>query len=603
MLLHKTKMISSLLSLYLSLLVNHHLLKQANAMNNERRNHHLRAQHQQGAWRRRSGTEFEKMRIRINTDELERGKGYSDRDDSRIDALIDDILPESVKIWSEALSVRPLIDPVVLDDDECGGVPVPSNDQSHGVEDADLIVYVGLEDDCSGNTFARAGSCLYEEELDRPIAGRIKICLDEIDLDDDDQVSDEDIELHIGVHVHEIGHILGISTYNFSLYRKPNGEPWGTTERTVTCANGETKTMDVPNVLTEEDGVWEIRTLAVVQVVRNQFDCQSLTGARLENQSSSNCFSSHLDERYFFNDVMGKTVHMHNMLTPVTLAILEDSGWYQPDYTKSTIASFGHGAGCNFVHKDCIVDGDVPDYSRGFFCNELWSSSGASRQCDATHTIRASCDLRDDEEPPKDFEWFEDEDWGGSFTRADHCPLNRYWTEHCNEDTRCFNVEDDDSVCLEFECKQQQQRVTFDVDGTTFTCDEDFEVVETSIGNVVCPRFAAICPEAVCPGNCSGRGVCDWDSGTCECDDKDDDSAGCWDSLFSASSGGNGGGAGDNQPPVSLPSASPTASPTKEKDAKDNNDKDKDKDKGGKDKQNKKNKNKNKSKKKKQKGR
>lgn len=120
--------------------------------------------------------------------------------------------------------------------------------------------------------------------------------MDEVDLDDDEEVSEEDIKLHIGVHIHEIGHILGISTSNFEHYRKPNGEPWGTTERTVACADGDEETFDVPNILTEVDGIWEITSLTVQQVVRNQFDCQSLTGARLENQSSSNCFSSHLDE-------------------------------------------------------------------------------------------------------------------------------------------------------------------------------------------------------------------------------------------------------------------------------------------------------------------
>lgn len=267
---------------------------------------------------------------------------------------------------------------------------------------------------------------------------------------------------------------------------------------------------------------------------------------------------------------------------------------YKPDYSKATVAPFGHGAGCDFINEDCIVDGEVPDYSRGFFCNELWSSD-APRKCDATHTIRASCDLLNDEEPSGDFQWFEDEEWGGSFTKADHCPLNRYWTDPCDEDQRCFNVEgdDDDSVCLDFECRNHHQRVRFVVDGETFTCKEDFEIIETgtSIGNVVCPRFAAICPEAVCPGNCSGKGVCDWNSGTCICDDEDDDSDGCWgdDSASSPSTGSGGGGNQSEKTtsPTLKPTASPTALPTKKKD--DNGeDKDKDKKKKGKNKNKKK---------------
>lgn len=181
---HKMKS-SSMLALLFLLSMNHQ--KQVIAVN-EHNHHHLRASgggapavstislptttHQQAVARSVGTTSFQQIRIHLNTDELEDEKGDRNRDDTRIDALIDDILPKSVKIWSEALSVRPLIDPVILDSNECGGVPVPSDDQSYGVENVDLVIYVGPEDDCSGNTFARAGSCMREDEFGRPIAGK-----------------------------------------------------------------------------------------------------------------------------------------------------------------------------------------------------------------------------------------------------------------------------------------------------------------------------------------------------------------------------------------------------------------------------------------------
>ena len=80
-------------------------------------------------------------------------------------------------------------------------------------------------------------------------------------------------------------------------------------------------------------------------------------------------------------------------ITPLTLALLEDSGWYIANYSLSSISPFGHGAGCEFAQKPCIVNGNVPDYSRGTFCNS--TSSDNDIACDPTHHFIAICDLMD----------------------------------------------------------------------------------------------------------------------------------------------------------------------------------------------------------------
>ncbi len=53
-------------------------------------------------------------------------------------------------------------------------------------------------------------------------------------------------------------------------------------------------------------------------------------------------------------------------LSPFTLALLEDSGWYKANFTMSRNPSFGHGEGCDFVEKRCIEDG-IPISPQ--FCN------------------------------------------------------------------------------------------------------------------------------------------------------------------------------------------------------------------------------------------
>ena len=104
-----------------------------------------------------------------------------------------------------------------------------------------------------------------------------------------------------------------------------------------------------------------------------------------------------------------------NAMSSVTLALLEDTGWYIGNYSIATKSTFGHGAGCDFVNDPCIVNGgEVPSSSRGFFCNSLSSLNSQSVQCTPTHKSLGYCDLFDLEEenidqtffPPAKFQYF-----------------------------------------------------------------------------------------------------------------------------------------------------------------------------------------------------
>ena len=57
------------------------------------------------------------------------------------------------------------------------------------------------------------------------------------------------------------------------------------------------------------------------------------------------------------------------------------------------MSSFGHARGCDFVYEDCIQDGQIPEWSEGFFCNTLLSEK--KLQCDPNHAHITFCDLVD----------------------------------------------------------------------------------------------------------------------------------------------------------------------------------------------------------------
>ncbi|VDO93562.1 unnamed protein product, partial [Haemonchus placei] len=49
----------------------------------------------------------------------------------------------------------------------------------------------------------------------------------------------------------------------------------------------------------------------------------------------------------------GGSIQVH-AISRITLALFEDSGWYQVDYSKADDMTFGKGLGCDFVKKSCL---------------------------------------------------------------------------------------------------------------------------------------------------------------------------------------------------------------------------------------------------------
>ena len=249
----------------------------------------------------------------------------------------------------------------------------------------------------------------------------IDFCLDVIELDDDHPIvtgidqplspeAEQALSLQVSTAVHEIGHVLGITSSDMLFYYdSKTGKPRTPEpqEKVVTCMTGDRKKMFLPDETTLRErynnGVryFEVTLPTVRQVVRNQFNCQRLEGAPLENQpTNEDCFGSHWEERYFFAEALSAVLGgVPEILTSLTLGLLHDSGWYKPDYTVARNSPFGLGRGCDFVEEPCIVNGNVPTHSSGSFCNteykiEQGNFKGAFG-CDPTHTSMGVCDLVD----------------------------------------------------------------------------------------------------------------------------------------------------------------------------------------------------------------
>lgn len=252
-------------------------------------------------------------------------------------------------------------------------------------------------------------------------------------------------------------------------------------------------------------------------------------------------------------------------VTALTLALLEDSGWYRPNYDVATNSPFGLGAGCQFVEEECIQNGTVPKWAEGTYCNDA-SSIGCMPD---RHGV-AYCGMTQwDGDLPSGYQYFQSASTGGNLPQTDFCPaytttfrfelgddipvldctdadLSGTWIqmegEVFGEDSRCIRHSSGARPwCLKVICGEDGEDrgkvVLVDGGGGRVSCSYTGEIVQLpGSDGVICPSFEQVCPESICPANCAGRGICDYSlsPAQCECFDKSDSSPSCFRSPLSS---------------------------------------------------------------------
>merc|ERR1711957_774196 len=214
-----------------------------------------------------------------------------------------------------------------------------------------------------------------------------------------------------------------------------------------------------------------------------------------------------------------------NIMSPITLALLEDSGWYVANFNNSRISPWGLSVGCDFVTKDCLnkEDSSIPSYGRGFFCNDE-----SSRGCSPNHNYNMGCTLIDykvyyNSLPQKRFQYFSDYPALGGPEQADYCPVfgtatggkdihqldcreptNRptvnIYSEDYRHDSMCFEVEGS-ARCYISKCVLSEMNLRIFVLDTWYICNHDFQEIDVDVTSgwiertITCPRISSMCPD------------------------------------------------------------------------------------------------------------
>lgn len=530
----------------------------------------------------------------------------------KFEIINDTILPEALAYWERTLMVRPTLVPIRLnrkcpnnqafspDQDPylycneycenvttCGEVAVPEEHlepcrvcdrtgrycqtqpgpRGRGIAEADFVFYVSsmqTERCFKGQTVAYAAHCQQEASTDRPIAGHANLCPHSI------STKPQDMDTLLSTVKHEILHALGFSVSLYAYFRDRNGYPLTPRERNgKPSVNKELQTHKwservMRKVMRTNWKIhggsiskisWIMVTPRVVEEARRHFNCSYLEGAEVEDQGEDGTRLTHWEKRLFENEAMTGTHTQNPVYSRITLALMEDTGWYLPNYDQAQPLKWGHNLGCDFALKSC-KDWIDSRRARGVtihpFCDKV-KKDPLETECTESRDSVALCNLVDHgEELEPVFQNFDSipgvpsnelSRHGGSVILADYCPYIQEFTwnskntvvrgsrcqfpennpqdeknfalEYYGPGSKCFNHNKEmweertchqvrqwphwGSGCYKYACSNG--RLQIEVANYTYTCYHSKQEIKIQlqysgwlhIGTIVCPPCREIC--------------------------------------------------------------------------------------------------------------
>uniref|UniRef100_A0A7N5KQE7 Leishmanolysin-like peptidase n=1 Tax=Ailuropoda melanoleuca TaxID=9646 RepID=A0A7N5KQE7_AILME len=418
----------------------------------------------------------------------------------------------------------------------------------------------------------RGAYCQQEAKMDRPIAGYANLCPNMISTQPQEFIG------MLSTVKHEIIHALGFSAGLFAFYHDKDGNPL--TSRFADGLPPFNYSLGLyqwsDKVVRKVERSWNVRdnkivshtvyllvTPRVVDEARKHFNCPILEGMELENQGGMGTELNHWEKRLLENEAMTGSHTQNRVFSRITLALMEDTGWYKANYSMAEKLDWGRGMGCDFVRKSCKFWIDQQKQKRQVlspFCDTL-RSNPLQLTCRQDQRAVAVCNLQKFSKPlPQEYQYFDElsgipaEDlpyYGGSVEIADYCPFSQEFSWHLSgeyqrsSDCRILENQPDlfknygaekygpHSVCLIqksafvmekcerklsypdwgsgcYQVSCSSQGLTVWVQNTSYLCSRAGQVLPVSIqmngwihdGNLLCPScwdFCELCPPETDP--------------------------------------------------------------------------------------------------------
>ena len=184
------------------------------------------------------------------------------------------------------------------------------------------------------------------------------------------------------------------------------------------------------NIITKRDKYNILRTYInspkVVEAARKYFNCFEIDGVELENIGEEGTAGSHWEARILLGDYMNGVTYVDEVISEITLALLEDTGFYKPNYYTGGLMRYGKNKGCEFVFDKC-VDTDTFTINSNFeneFFYDIYSLTQYDPSCSSARLSRTYNTWWEYSEIiPSQYQYIPWQDNIGGYSAADFCPV------------------------------------------------------------------------------------------------------------------------------------------------------------------------------------
>jgi len=443
-----------------------------------------------------SSATYQKIRIQPDYDNLSQGttqlKTYIKKE----------LLPAVIDYFQAALGLRqPLTSNLKLPSTitTVCGLKTPKTLQD-GIK-TDFYLLISSVSDSTSNWVASAGICYTSATSNRPLIAHMVFNVQNTKPPGGDPLLHEK-NLHLTIH--EMFHALGFISTSFPSFIDEKGNTRTGHIKNATLDGKVRMVLDVEPLTTK---------------LRAHFGCSTLPGAFLENDGDSGTIGSHFEKRHFLHEVMTSGVIPGLRISQFSLAVLEGSGWYKPDYSYADPFHVGSGEGCGFLYSSCKQKTIL---SFDDFCEK-----DEVRGCSPVGNIGGTCE---------------------SDSRSDGCkyykPIVQFSCENPaaisyarfpskevfsrKGESRCFSgdlttktADTQTTFCFKYYCTGTgtSTKLLVYIGNVSVICKAAGPLsVNGYNGKLNCPdplNFCSTVGKSYCPQNCMGRGRCV--SNTCVC--------------------------------------------------------------------------------------
>ncbi|XP_078435512.1 metalloendopeptidase / zinc ion binding protein [Wolffia australiana] len=400
-----------------------------------------------------------------------------------------------------------------------GGVQLPHQYVQDGVVGADLVLLVTTRP-TSGNTLAWAVAC-ERDQWGRAVAGHVNVAPCHLTAEAEPLLS--------ATLIHEVMHVLGFDPHAFAHFRDERKRR----RRQVTVQTYDER-LGRP--------VTRVVLPRVIMHSRHHYGVYSenFTGLELEDGGGRGTSGSHWEKRLLMNEIMTGSVDARSVVSKMTLALLEDSGWYKVNYSMARELQWGRHQGEEFVSSPCNY------WSGAYHCNTTQTSG-----CTYNREAEGYCPIVNyNGDLPTWAQYFPQPNRGGQSSLADYCTYfvaysdgsctdassarapDRMLGEVRGSSSRCMisslvrsgfvrGSVAQGNGCYQHRCINNSLQVA--VDGTWKTCPQTGGPIHFDgfNGELTCPAYHELCNDlptrllGQCPSSCHFNGDCI--NGTCLC--------------------------------------------------------------------------------------